>query len=397
MILLSLLVAAVVAVLLLSTLSDLLSALRVTFGGTPPRSNGPGESPRLLFLVPAHNEELLIASCIRSLMAMRYPSACLDVVVIADNCTDRTSEIATSLGAQCLARSDQRLTGKPHAIAWAVRQLTMSQYEAMVIVDADAIVDPAFAEGIAEAAPLAGKAVQPFNDVRNPAESAVTRMAAVLAGGLYRGSFPLKRRAGLNVPLGCGMCVGRDVLASFGWEAFSLSEDWEWYAILAAGGVSIDYAPRAHLYAQEAKSLAQSGSQRQRWMAGKLTTLIRRGPEIVRSHKIGIRQKLDAIAELSATGPAVHLGVVAVLTAVVMTLSPPYSRVLSALLLLSLARPLGYAIVGLATDREPLLALRAFMYLPVYTVWRLFSFAGTVRMLGDKPWIRTERHEHSDR
>ena len=228
--------------------------------------------------------------------------------------------------------------------------------------------------------------------VRNPGDSAVTRMASVLAGGMFRGAFPLKRRADLNVPLGCGMCVGRDVLDAHGWTAFSLSEDWEWYAILAARGVTIDYAPMAHLYAQEAKSLGQSGPQRQRWFAGKITTLLRRGPEILRSKAIGPRQKLDALGELSAPGPAVHFGIAVALAVVLYSVQAPGRQILIATLALSLIRPLGYALIGLASDPQPLLALRAFAYLPLYTIWRLVAVTGALRMLGNKPWIRTERH-----
>ena len=380
------------ATLLLSTLSDLLSLGRIFAGSKPSNTATARESPRLLFLVPAHDEELLLASCLRSLQAMRYPRERYHVAVIADNCSDRTDEIARDFGIECLVRTDPVLRGKPHAIAWAVQQLPVERYDSVVIIDADAIVDPGFAEGVAETGPLAHTAVQPFNDVRNPAESSVTRMAAVLAGGMFRGAFPLKARAGLNVPLGCGMCVGREVLAAQGWKAFSLSEDWEWYAILVSEGVPIHFAPRAHLYAQEAKSLSQSGSQRQRWMAGKLTTLLRRGPQILRSRRSGTRQKLDAIAELAATGPAVHLGLVLLLELIVFAAAPPWERLLGFLLLASLIRPVVYAVIGLVNDPQPLMALRAFAYLPIYTLWRVAAFVGTLKMLGDKPWIRTERH-----
>jgi cellulose synthase/poly-beta-1,6-N-acetylglucosamine synthase-like glycosyltransferase len=348
--------------------------------------------PRLLILVPAHDEELLIDSCVRSLLAMRYPPGRYDVVVIADNCTDRTDEIARSLGVKCLVRVDPDLRGKPHAVAWAVNQLPVADYDATVILDADAVVDPGFAKGIAEAAPLEGKAVQPFNDVRNPEESAITRMAAVLAGGIFHGSFPLKQRARLNVPLGCGMCVGRDVLNHFGWKAFSLGEDLEWYAILASEGVPTAYAPNAHLYAQEAKSLAQSGSQRQRWLAGRLSNLIRRGPEIVRSRKTGVRQKLDVLAELTAIGPVAQLGLLILLETLVFATDLPGAPILAALLLASLFRPLGYALIGLSHDPHPIKALRAFAFLPVYAVWRVFGLMGGLRLAGGKYWIRTGRH-----
>ena len=394
MIVLSVVAALVALVLLVPALSDLCSLVVVASGRARQRTAALSQStPRLLFLVPAHDEELLVRSCVQSLQQMRYPSDHYDAVVIADNCTDRTAEIVREIGGRCLERFDPALRGKPRAIAWALEQLPMNSYDAMVLIDADAVVDSGFAAGLAEIDQLRTKAAQPFNDVRNPNETSVTRMAAVLAGGMYRGAFVLKRRAGLNVPLGCGMCVGADILAKHGWTTFSLSEDWEFYASMAAEGVTIEFAPESHLYAQEAKSLNQSGSQRQRWLAGTFLTLFRRGPDILRSRQAGFRQKLDAFSELSATGPAVHLGIVSLVGLALVLLDAPAAIPIATALALSLMRPVGYAVVGLTHDPEPLGALRAFAYLPIYTLWRLLAFVGTIRMLGDKPWVRTARHE----
>ena len=91
-------------------------------------------------------------------------------------------------------------------------------------------------------------------------------MAAVLATATHQFAYPLKRHAGLNVPLvGNGMVLGTDVLGRFGWHAFSICEDWEMYALLTAHGVPIGCVPRARLKAQEARSLHQSSTQRRRW------------------------------------------------------------------------------------------------------------------------------------
>ncbi len=49
---------------------------------------------KFAFIVPAHNEELALARTVRSLRAVDYPKSLFDVIVIADNCTDRTAEIA---------------------------------------------------------------------------------------------------------------------------------------------------------------------------------------------------------------------------------------------------------------------------------------------------------------
>ena len=54
---------------------------------------------RFLVLVPAHNEEAVIGDIVQNLNEMEYPREMYDFYILADNCTDRTAEIARGLGA----------------------------------------------------------------------------------------------------------------------------------------------------------------------------------------------------------------------------------------------------------------------------------------------------------
>ena len=47
--------------------------------------------------MPAHNEEAVIAKTVESLIAQNYDNALYDIVVIADNCTDKTVDILNLL------------------------------------------------------------------------------------------------------------------------------------------------------------------------------------------------------------------------------------------------------------------------------------------------------------
>lgn len=375
-------------VLLLPTLSDLWSL--VGLRRSAPRRHT-GRPPRILALVPAHNEALLIEDTVRSLLAQEYPRDRWHVLVVADNCTDDTAARARAAGAECLERRDQERRGKPYAIAWAIEQLPLKHLDAITIVDADVVVAPHYASGLAREAPLNQKAVQPYNDVRNPGESALTRMSAAFAAARFQGSFLLKQHAGLPVPLSAGLCVGTDVLRRYGWDAFSLCEDWELYASLTARGVPVGLAGEAHLYAQETKSLRQSGRQRRRWMLGKLAVLWSWGGPLMRSTQASVHQKLDVLGELFSPGPALHLGLVAAAWTVAWFTAgwaSPWLLLLTA----SLLRPAVYAGIGIARDADPLRAIGAFGFLPLYAGWRLISALGAVVTASDLEWERTERH-----
>jgi cellulose synthase/poly-beta-1,6-N-acetylglucosamine synthase-like glycosyltransferase len=267
MIFLSIALGLIAAGLLLPTVSDLVSLLRILAPRRPRNLCVVPEHPRLLLLVPAHDEELLLARCLESLKRQRYPRERLDIVVIADNCRDRTAEIARAAGVRCLERHAPTDPGKPQAIAWALSQLRMRPYEATVIVDADTEVNANFAAHLAAAAPLSHKALQPYNGPSNGPENSLTRMAAVLSAANHGLAYVLKTRVGLNVPLSAGMCIGSRILADHGWTAYSLSEDWELYALLTTRGIRIEGVPDARIHALEAATLQASASQRRRWTA----------------------------------------------------------------------------------------------------------------------------------
>ena len=387
---LALLLGLLAAALLLPTVSDWVSVVKIIFGRVTAQGQRRRELPRLLVLVPAHNEEMMVAACIRSLLRMRYPAERRAVIVIADNCDDRTAAVARAAGADCMERRDPLYPGKPRAIAWALDSLSVDTYDAVVIIDADTVVDRDFAAGLAAAAPLNAKAAQAYFDVDNRTETALTRLAAVLATANHRFAYPLKKRAGLNTPLvGNGMCIGTDVLRMHGWTAFCIAEDWELYAQLTARGVPIESVPNAVLYAQEAHTLRQSLTQRQRWTAGKLTVLGRYALALVHSRRVSLHQKLDAVAELSAPGPVVHLGVATLGAGLAFLLGSTW---IAALLLATLLRPFAYTMLALRVQADPVKALAAFAFLPIYALWRVGAAVGALRMLGDQPWVRTERH-----
>ena len=76
----------------------LLLSAAALIGGRRERSarTRPGRTPitRFLILVPAHNEEKLLPDLLANLRQLDYPADLLAVHVVADNCADRTAEIA---------------------------------------------------------------------------------------------------------------------------------------------------------------------------------------------------------------------------------------------------------------------------------------------------------------
>lgn len=89
--------------------------------GAPPRRLA-GQS-RFAILIPAHDEEGMIAGAVESILAVSYPSERRQVFVVADNCTDDTAKRARRAGAIVLERHDESKRGKPYALNWALKQI----------------------------------------------------------------------------------------------------------------------------------------------------------------------------------------------------------------------------------------------------------------------------------
>ncbi len=151
----------------------------------------PAVRPRILFVVPAHDEELMIQDCVRSLLAMDYPADARRIVVVADNCSDATARLVRELGVECMERVDAQFPGKPRAIAWALTAVDLTKWDACVVVDADSVVARDFALGLARLAPLNDIVFQPNNLVVNEFESWLTRLGGLLGRCRFEFTFPL--------------------------------------------------------------------------------------------------------------------------------------------------------------------------------------------------------------
>jgi cellulose synthase/poly-beta-1,6-N-acetylglucosamine synthase-like glycosyltransferase len=379
------------AFLVLPVVSELWALVRAL--RRAPNGQRQGASPRLVFLVPAHNEELMVESCARSLLALRFRPEDRRVIVIADNCRDQTAALARGVGAESWERDAPAAGGKPQALAWAIAKLDLTGWDAVVVIDADTEVDPGFAEALVAEMPLRGRAVQAYFATLNERDNWLTRLAGLLARCRYEVTYPLKRRAGLNCPLtGNGMVIGVDLLADGGWRHFSITENWEMYADYTARGIEIRYAAGALIRSHEVESLQQGGTQRRRWMAGRLHVLADYGRALLASGKIGFAQKLDAMAELAGLSPVLHV-LAALGVAAGATLYPDATVRGAALLLAGLSLvPLALAtIIALVRHPEPGRTSLALVMVPVYAVWRVVVAIGTLLTLKDRRWTKTER------
>ena len=354
---------------------------------------------RLAVVIPAHNEEELVGRTIESIKCCEYPPELREIVVIADNCTDRTCEIARECGATVLERHDQSLRGKGYALSFFIEQYLVCKKDvsAIVVIDADTVVSPNLLHVVSGYISGGAQAGQVRDAVGNAEEGWRPAMQFV--------SLALKghvRALGRNV-LGCsaglfgnGMFFTRNLLVKEGWPANSVVEDTEFGLRLALEGIKVQYAPEATALALMPTSDAAGKTQKARWESGQVRMAKSFVPRFARI--LFGKRSLTAffwLLELT-TPPLVPLFAIA-LTLFVMSCG---ARILIAnnltviLLLASGSSTLllsVYAVGGLLVSRAPWCVWRSLLALPLYVIWKFRVYGGLAFKGGPKQWIRTDR------
>jgi hypothetical protein len=187
------------------------------------------------------------------------------------------------------------------------------------------------------------------------------------------------------------MCIGRQLLEK-GWQAFSLTENWELYARYTAGGIRIRYAYDARILTQQVRTMRQGQIQRSRWLAGRMSVLRAWGATILRSRATPLRDKLATLGELGALSPVLQLSAALLVAAVGLLTGGPGMKAIAVLAVASVMTQLSATVVVLFRHPEPIATLSAFLYLPAYAVWRTTVAATTMLLPGNGEWRKTERH-----
>lgn len=359
-----------------------------------PKSACPGPRKRFAVIIPAHNEELLLPRLLESLKNQDYEPGLFRMIVIADNCTDATAAIAKEQGAVVCERSDRRDLGKGHAIRFALEKTDKRAFDAYLIIDADSTAAHDLLKQLNRLL-LEGKTViQCYNGLANPDDSWFTRILNVsrtMGNEIYH---PAKQKLGLSSYLmGNGMCFSKAVIVNYGWNAFSVGEDWEYYTKLMHRGETVAFSRNAQVFHRESSSLRQATAQRMRWSRGRFAVAGKYGISLFcKGMKERNIKKIDASLPLLFPNPS--LGMNITLLGLFLSLLPLMITGNTVFLLwfalLILAQILQFTVGVLYTQNKWKHFLSLFIA-PVFLIWKLIIDAFSLFGMGGKKWVRTER------
>ncbi len=226
---------------------------------------------RFMAIIPAHNEENVVEELIKSLKAQDYPKDLYDIYVIADNCTDKTAEVARKAGAIVYERFDPTKKTKGYALNWFLKQKIEedAQYDAFCIFDADNIVDKNFIKNMNKKLCQGEEVVQGYRDIKNPTDNWITAGYAIFYWTMNRFYHLARYNIGLS-PLinGTGFMVKFDLVKPNGWDTKTLTEDIEFSLKTIIKGKKLGWATDAIVYDEQPLGFVQSWKQRSRWTVG---------------------------------------------------------------------------------------------------------------------------------
>jgi cellulose synthase/poly-beta-1,6-N-acetylglucosamine synthase-like glycosyltransferase/peptidoglycan/xylan/chitin deacetylase (PgdA/CDA1 family) len=229
-------------------------------------THDPSFAPAVSIVVPAYNEAVGIADCVRSLASSSYRGE-FEVIVVDDGSADETAAIVEGLGLEPVRLLRQANAGKAAALNGA---LAASRYELVVTVDADTVFEPDTLSCL----------VQRFRDPKVGVISGNTKIGnrGSLVGRWqhieYVMGFNLDRRAyellgaTPTVPGAIG-AFRRVALADIGGvSGATLAEDTDVTLELARAGWAVVYEPRARAWTEAPGNLRALHRQRTRWAYG---------------------------------------------------------------------------------------------------------------------------------
>jgi len=249
--------------------------------GVPATGESPGRRASLAVLVPAHNEESGIAATLAAVRTQLAPGDRL--LVVADNCSDATADVARAAGAEVIERASQ-LRGKGYALAHGIDHLRAAPPSAVVIVDADCDLAAGALDALMHDLAVTGRPVQALYLMLAPSGAGLSRRLAQFAWRVRNWARPAGwHRLGMPCQLmGTGMAFSWEMLRDAALANASIVEDMKLGLDLAARGMAPVFCQRALVTSWFPDSAAAAGTQRTRWEHGHIEMILREMPAILR-------------------------------------------------------------------------------------------------------------------
>jgi len=285
--------------------------------------------PTFSVVVAARNEVRVLPALVADIAAQdhRGPDGqpMFELIIIDDRSTDGTAQAALRAAASAdigdvthLVRRGSRdgagaaLEGKGAALTAA--QPSTYRGDVVVVLDADARIEPSFLRSLAGYVAAGERAITARRRILHAGTSALAGVQAdeqTVDGELQRGRWA---QGGCSEFRGNGIVIRRDLLERVGgWRAEALTEDLDLSSRIAASeGVRVAWAIDAEVWEEPVLSWAALWQQRLRWAEGAVRRALEHGPAVLASPRLPPAARADfALYTAQLAAPPILIGALA--------------------------------------------------------------------------------------
>ena len=257
--------------------------------------------PFVSIMIPAHNEESVIAYTVENIRNLTYKN--IEIILIDDRSEDNTLEVIKSLAdkfdnVKYLSRKKDAFPGKSAVLNDA---LVIAQGEAILVFDADATVEPDFlSKLVPNLEPEDVGAVQARKVIRNSDTNILTKCQNneyTLDTYLQVGRDAIKGAVELR---GNGELIKRKALEDIGgWNNYTITDDLDMSTRLHIKGWDVRYCLDAKVYEEGVCYIIPLFRQRRRWLEGTIRRYLEYFFQAISSKKMSLKAKLDMVVYIT--------------------------------------------------------------------------------------------------
>lgn len=360
---------------------------------TPLGNPNPDPGPRVVVLVPAHDESVALKPTLADIK--RQLRAKDRVLVVADNCTDDTPTVAAACGAEVVERRDFARRGKGYALDFGLQHLNSDSPDIVIMVDADCRLAENALDQLAAACSASHRPVQALYLMTAPADAQINHQVAEFAWRVKNWLRPSGLRA-LRLPCqltGSGMAFPWDVIRSVNLASGWIVEDLKLGLDLASKGHPPVFCPSARMTSQFASSIKGAATQRERWERGHIRMILSSVPRLLGDALAHRNWSLLALTLDLAVPPLSLLAILVIgmfAIAFFSSLFGSSSLALAVSVATMLVFLLATCLAWLKCGRD-ILPMHAFLLIVPYILRKIGLYTSVLSNETDAPWIKTDR------
>lgn len=223
---------------------------------------------RFIVLIPAYKQDDVVLQSLNSVLGQTYPQRMFDIVVISDHESEMTN-MRLAQAPITLLTPDFDESSKAKSLQFAIMNLPQFKiYDAVVVIDANNIVEPEYLEQVNDAYESSGTKVIQTHRLPKNRDTSVARLDTIfeeINNSIFRrGHNVMGLSAALN---DSGMVYDFEWFKTNIMKCRTIGEDKELEALLLSDSIFIDYFDNIRIYDEKTRNIKKFNNQRGRWAA----------------------------------------------------------------------------------------------------------------------------------